>query len=367
MLRLLLLSDVNSSHTQKWARSLSYAKFEVAIFSLSKCKESGNELPVDVKIFSCGIDPLKISKRRSILFKLGYLSYVNKLNLIIKKYRPDILHAHYASSYGFLGALCGFSPFIISTWGSDVFSFPVHFINRLILKYSLKRADKILSTSKVMAERVYSLVSKQALVTPFGIDVDVFKPKKVKSLFNQDVIVIGTVKSLEKEYAIHDQIYAFKLLRDKHKDENIKLLIVGEGSLANDLKSLTDSLDLKNEVYFTGFVEHKNIVDYHNMIDIFVNVSIYESFGVSVLEAMACETPVIVSDIGGLPDIINDGKTGYIVPQGNIQKISDAMDTLLSDKVLRKEIGKRARKEVLDHYNWEASIETMTDVYKEFL
>lgn len=136
---------------------------------------------------------------------------------VITEFKPDILHAHYASSYGLLGALSGFHPYIISVCGSDVFDFPnTSFLHKIVLKYNLSVADKILSTSNVMAIETSKYTNKEIIVTPFGIDLDKFKPLSVKTIFNKENIVIGTITILEEKYGIEYLIRAFAIVKNKY-------------------------------------------------------------------------------------------------------------------------------------------------------
>lgn len=235
-MKLLLLSDPNSVHTIKWAKSLAQKNIDIIIFGLGNytVDNYNNIENIQVEVLN-----QFITREEGSFSKLTYLKALPKVRSIIKEFKPDIVHAHYATSYGLLGALSGFSPFILSVWGGDVFSFPhKSFFHKNLLKYNLKRADKILSTSYVMATETKSYTHKDIEVTPFGVDMEQFKPMEVKSLFDKDDIVIGTVKTLEEKYGIEYLIRAFKIVSSKHKNLPLKLLIVGGGSLDSELKNL---------------------------------------------------------------------------------------------------------------------------------
>lgn len=278
--------------------------------------------------------------------------------------KPDILHAHYASSYGLIGALSGFSPFILSVWGSDIFSFPKRsFLHKCLIKFNLSKADKILSTSHIMAQEIRLYTQKSIEVTPFGIDMEYFKPMHVESLFDKNDIVIGTVKTLEETYGIEYLIRAFKILHDKHKELPLKLLIVGEGSLKLSLKKLVKELHIENKVIFTGKVSYDKVPKYHNMLTVYVSVSNSESFGVSVLEASSCAKPVVVSNIGGLSEVVEDGVSGFIVPAKNPKKTAKAIEKLVLCKDLRLKIGRAGRERVRILYNWDDNVSQMLHIY----
>ena len=210
-MRVLLLADAHSIHTIKWAKSLCQKNIELGVFSLNKLDEDlYKEDNIEVFYFS----DRNCRDRSSGFKKISYLKALPFLKKVIKKFKPDIVHAHYASSYGLLGALSGFHPYIISVWGSDVFDFPnISFLHKAILKYNLMQADTILSTSHVMAVETKKYTNKDIIVTPFGIDLDQFKPMKVASVFQDDDIVIGTVKTLEEKYGIEYLIRAFSIVQ----------------------------------------------------------------------------------------------------------------------------------------------------------
>jgi len=107
--------------------------------------------------------------------KSTYLLSIVRFKRVIKKFGCDILHAHSASSYGLLGSLVNFHPYVISVWGNDVYNFPQKssFYSNLI-KYNFKRCDLILSTSKIMAKETSKYSPKGIIVTPFGIDIEKF-------------------------------------------------------------------------------------------------------------------------------------------------------------------------------------------------
>ncbi|MCD7873784.1 MAG: glycosyltransferase, partial [Acidaminococcaceae bacterium] len=149
-----------------------------------------------------------------MFFKIRYLEALLLLKKVIKIFQPDIIHAHYATSYGLLGALVGFHSYIISVWGSDIFDFPnISLFHKNIIKYNFFKADIILSTSNVMAEEIQKYTSKGIKVTPFGVDINEFKPLNVDSIFKPNKIVIGTIKTLEEKYGIEYLIRAFSIVK----------------------------------------------------------------------------------------------------------------------------------------------------------
>ena len=366
-MKILLLSNPNSIHTIKWAKSLAEKNMELYIFGLGTLSVDDYEIYKNITVITLN---QSINRNEGSFSKLKYLHALPIVKKIIKEFQPDIVHSHYASSYGFLGALSGFHPFILSVWGSDVFSFPnKSFMHKALLKFNLKKANQILSTSNVMAFETKKYTDKEIIVTPFGIDIEHFKPTKVESLFHKDTIVVGTVKTLEEKCGIEYLIRAFKIVYDRHKELPLRLLIVGGGSLQIKLEQLTKELNIENQTIFTGTVPHADVSIYHNMLTVFATLSIVdsESFGVAVIEASSCAKPVVVSNVGGLPEVVENGVTGLIVPVKNIPLTADAIERLIIDQNLRDKIGDAGRKRVKNLYNWKNNVAQMINIYKAIL
>ncbi len=364
-MKILILSDANNIHTIRWVSSLADRGIEILLFSLPTCTVDAYDVFTNVMVVGC---QKGMSKTAGIVVKLKYLTVLSVLKKEIKKFNPDIVHAHYATSYGLLGALSGFSPFVLSVWGSDVFEFPVKsFLHKKILEFNLSRTDKILSTSNVMAVETNKYSNKNIEITPFGIDLNIFKKKKVERLFSENAIVIGTVKSLEKIYGIRYLIKGFILLVEKYPELPLKLLIVGRGTQEQKLKSMCKKANILDKTIFTGHIKHKEVPRYLNMLDVSVSVSDNESFGVAVIEASACCCPVIVSNVGGLPEVVADGVTGIVVPRRDEKGLMLALEKLIFDAGLRKKMGLAGRKKVALDYDWDKNVTQMHTIYKKLL
>jgi L-malate glycosyltransferase len=364
-MRILILADAQSSHTQKWVTGISEKGFDVHLFSLSN--PPMNWYNDNIKIYSLGLnDNIKFENENSIN-KLKYLKAITKIRKIIKLTNPDILHSHYASSYGFLGCMTNFHPFVLSIWGSDIESFPhKSFIHKTLIKHILNRADKIMATSSYLAEKVNEILKSNITIIPFGVDIEIFKPDDSIVKYHNE-IVIGTIKSLEDVYGIDVLIQAFSLVRNNIYGIPLKLLIVGGGSREMEIKKFASSLLNQEEYLFQGYVNHNFIPDYHNIIDIPVYLSRKESFGVSVIESMACGKPVIATDIGGLREVISDGVDGILVQPGNIVSAADAIEKLVLNSELRTYLGQNGKKKVHKYFNWEDNLNSMISIYYDLI
>tara|TARA_Y100000590_G_scaffold421128_1_gene524490 strand:+ start:978 stop:2108 length:1131 start_codon:yes stop_codon:yes gene_type:complete len=364
-LKIIFLSDASSIHTIRWVESLSSNEFEIKLFSLFKPEKSLIEKykKFNVNIISPDLRSNIKDLREPNLSKIKYLQAIPLLKKTIKDFRPDILHAHYASSYGILGYLSRFKPFILSVWGSDVYHFPYkNILNKWLLKLVIKNCDKVCSTSiamKKIIEKEYKRYDTE--VISFGVDLNLFKPR-----FNCQEFNVGTIKSIENYNGIDCLIDAAKLvIKDYNKD--IFFQIVGEGSLKKEMQQKAKDLDIEDKIKFVGFVKHKNVIKYYNNLSIFVAVSKRESFGVSILEAASCQIPSITSNIGGLTEVNINNETGIVIEPNNPKKLADTIVELFEKKELRLKLGKNARKRVEKKFNWKNNVNEMIRIYKNIV
>lgn len=358
-MKVVLLSGASSIHTIRWANSLAEKGVDVYLISQHKPLES---LDPKVNFFELPYKGM-----------LGYYLYARNVRKIVSEIKPDIVNAHYVSGYATLARLINFHPTLLSVWGSDVYSFPKKsFLHKSLVIKNLKFADKVASTSFAMAEQTNSLLVKKIddiAITPFGVEFDKFKNIEYKS--DSDEIIIGTIKGLEYQYGIDILIRSFALLNErmlkKNSAKRVFLEIVGQGSKEDELKTLVKELNLEDKVKFLGRIQHALVPHKLQSFDIFVALSRVESFGVAVVEAHAACRPVVVSDVGGLPEVVTNKVNGFVVPCENVDETCNKLEELINDYDLRKAMGEAGSKNALNKYSWEKNVQTMIDLYAELI
>ena len=244
----------------------------------------------------------------------------------------------------------------------------------------LDRADRIVVAT--MAEQtqlrfLYKVNERKLEVIPPGVDTGHFYPippdeaKQYLGLNPDDrmVLYVGRIEPLK---GVSTLIEAMSCLKFKDQSGPVHLAIIGgEPDVTPEemstemahLQKLSDDLAMDQTVVFLGKRGQNTLPYYYSAAEVLVMPSHYESFGMVALEAMACGTPVIASDVGGLGFLVQDGETGYTVPDGEPDKLCEKLTLLLGDHALREKMGQRAV-EVAQSYSWEKIAKQIVDVYE---
>jgi glycosyltransferase involved in cell wall biosynthesis len=171
-----------------------------------------------------------------------------------------------------------------------------------------------------------------------------------KDVKKNDITCVGSIKFLEPGNGVDTVINAFAKMLGKSEAEAV-LKIVGAGSQESALKDQVDRLGIGDRVEFTGYIKNGDMPDMINTMDIVVQMTPVECFGVSAVEAMACEVPVVSSDTYGSSEFMLESVTGYLVKSGNEEACANRMAELIKNKSARERMGKMAREDVLPLYS----------------
>jgi glycosyltransferase involved in cell wall biosynthesis len=286
-------------------------------------------------------------KRRS-LRGFSYFTYFVLLN--IKKINPDIVHSQSIGNgvYGLFAKILLKKKYIIWGRGSDVYR-PDSF-TKLISFIVMKKASCIIALTENMKKEMTKSYDKDIIVIPNGINLDIFKnyANNKSSNFEKKCKKILFVGRLQNVKGVTYLIEAMNIIT-KHYD--VTLLIVGEGEDREKLEALVKKLELNNFVSFVGKAPRSEIPKYMAESDIFILPSISEGFPLVLLEAMASGLTVVASNVGGIPEIIEDGVNGLLTKPMNSIDLADKVLHVLCDDKLRERISSNNKK-CIEKYDW---------------
>ena len=275
---------------------------------------------------------------------------------IIRKYDIDIIHAHSVVPTGLIGTIVAKivrKPIIITGHGMDITNFENSYFFKKLILFSLNNCNKTIAVSEDLAQKMKSLGIHQSNISVLrnGVDTTRFKPLKNKDLREKYKIKDKEILTLFVGYldtfkGIFEMINTFNKI--KKDNDAAKLMIVGTGPKKSELQNRVHDLGLEKSVIFTGNVEPENIQKYYQAADIFVLPSHVDSGGPPLvfMEAMACGLPVIGTNVGGIPEGIENGVNGFIVPPRNVDKLAKKLEILIKDENLRKEFGNNSLRKI---------------------
>ena len=306
---------------------------------------------------------------RRILYSVWGKSYYLFCKEKLKGLQFDIIHAHQVYPDGY--AACLFKnvtkkPVVVTIHGELSNPELSSYLVKRKVKYALTHADKIIIIGKYQKKlcRNFGLRNTNKLVNiPNGFDKDMFFQGDViqarrELSIPEDAKVLTYVGHLYPPKGLSYLINAMKLVINEEKE--ILLYIVGDGPMKNELVNLTFDLGLSRNIVFVGQKERRDIRKWMNASDLFVLPSIKEGFPTVIPEALACGKPVVSTNIFGIPDIINNEKTGILVPPGNSEELATAIIKALNTKWDSKEILRRVQ-----DYSWQSISKRLLECYEQ--
>ena len=303
------------------------------------------------------------NKKRDNVF--NFLQKIRQTRKLIKKIKPDILHAHYAFGYGTFGAFSLFHPFVISPWGSDILiETDKSKLIKILVKFALKKADLITCDGDNTIEKMIQLGidSKKIHRIYHGIDPLQFSPtqnkeqlRKKMGLSNNPTII--STRHLDPLYDVETVIRSAPFVLEKQP--TAQFIIAGDivsspPEQKKFLQDLAKTLKVSANVRFTGSLSHDELPLYLASADVYVSTSLSDGgIALSTLEAMACETAPVVTDVANNRKWIRDGENGFVVPIKDPKTLADRIVYLIEHDSIRKKFGEISRKIVEEEQNYD--------------
>jgi glycosyltransferase involved in cell wall biosynthesis len=289
----------------------------------------------------------------------------------------DIVHAHWAIPTGPAAVIAARKlhvPSVITMHGGDVYvnpeqgyDFPTRWYVRPALRWTLRHAGALTAITedcRQHALRAGAPPDRIRLVFN-GTDLRRFSPnengKGCDPPFGPHMIF--ACRQLFPRKGIRFLIEAGAQLKPQFPD--LKIVLAGDGFERPELAQLAAELGIASDVTFLGWVPNVELPPYYRAAAVSVIPSLEEGFGIPAAEAMGCEVPVVASDAGGLPEVVEDGVTGLVVPRGDSKALAGAIGSLLADPQRRRRMGQAGRERALRLFDWDRTAEQLEELYRE--
>jgi spore coat protein SA len=328
-------------------------------------------------------------KRPLFASSLFYLTYALQVAKDLRKENCDIVHLHNFSQ--FVPIIRAFNPKIKIVlhmhceWLTQ--------LNRAMIENRLRDVDLIIGCSEYITEKirlVFPQFADRCQTIYNGVDVDYFVSRNRYVLANKNgvkrLLFVGRVSP---EKGLHVLLEAFQEVVKRYPQAQLE--IVGSESIPriefivalsdnpqisklscfykktgylSHLKEQVFSFNIADNVTFTGYIPYKHLINHYRQADMLVIPSFSEAFGMSLIEAMACQVPVVATGVGGMTEIVEEGKTGLLVESGSAPELAEAILCLLSDEDLGKRMRNAARERAVELFSWERIVEALLHFYK---
>lgn len=283
----------------------------------------------------------------------------------------DIIHSHI-----FPAMVCGAATkrgkkLLVTLQGGDLGEYKesnliIRMLEMPFITWSLRKADLVHAVSSYMANAAGNIGAAKVTVVPNGVDTGIFHPRdrnqvRKKLGYRIDEKIIVSSSRLTPKNGLD------YLIRAVANVPNIKLIIIGDGEQRKSLENLINDLHVEEKVSLLGYLEHSKLPDYLGAADVFCRPSVNEGFGISFIESMACRIPTIGTSVGGITDIIINGKNGILVPPENVEILTKALKRVVKDKHLSRSIAEQGLQTVKEKFTWEVVLKQMESLYEDVM
>lgn len=302
------------------------------------------------------------------------LALASKMADVIKQENLDILHVHYAIPHAVSAFLAkemteGRVKIVTTLHGTDITVLGYDPALSEMIRFGIDRSDAVTAVSDDLAAQTKRLLhTKNKIETVYNfIDERVYYPRQARGLkqelgIGEDTKIMVHVSNFRKVKRVEDVVYTFSKVLP-HMD--VRLLLIGDGPELPVIRELVAELGLSQFVHITG--NQKRVVDLLSISDVKLLLSSKESFGLVILEAMACGVPVIGSDAGGIPEVIQEGKSGFITPVGDTDTAARLVINLLNNPPLHKKMAAEAKRRASEDFNKADIVRQYEKVYESVM
>jgi glycosyltransferase involved in cell wall biosynthesis len=366
-LRILYFSRDYSPHDFRFLNSLAETGHEIFFLRLENCSRELEKRPVPYQVNQVPW----LGGDKPVDWK-DYFWLAASLRKVIRQIKPDVIHAGPIQRVSFLPALIGFHPLVSMSWGTDLLKETDQSAwMRWNTRFTLRHSDWLVGDCQAVKDKAASLGFSSELVSlfPWGIDLQQFSPQKEKGLRErlgwENNFIILSLRSWEPVYGVDVVVKAF--IHAVREEPQLRLFLLGNGSLAPHIHQLIADNGLEDKVSFPGQIGQTELPVYYHNSDLYVSASHSDGSSVSLMEALGCGLPVLVSDIAGNREWIKDEKTGFLFEDGNVDDLTKKMLTLCRERKELAKIRSSARFLAEQRADWKMNFKVLLDTYDRVL
>ncbi len=370
MPRILYVSESYTTHDRRFLEKLGETPYDMWFLPCTTGRVQDEKRPIPSAIHR--LPPLNTG--RWFPKPMDWAVSFVRFRYWVRTIKPDLVHAGPLQSSGFLGALCRCRPLLLMSWGSDVLIVPKKSRwLRWVTQFTLRQADMVLGDCQAVRDGVLSLSRlspDQIVFFPWGIDLDCFRPKvsilglRKKLKWEHYPVVIST-RSFE---AIHGTlVFLDAMSRVLKQRSDVRVILLGDGNLRPRVETFVREHGLTSRIHMPGQVPHPLMPHYLNEADLYVSATYSDGTSISLLEAMACALPVIVTNRFGNVEWVTPQVNGWLYPAGEAGALAAAILEALGSESCRYNMGKANLAIARERADWKQNFKQLLAVYDQLL
>lgn len=282
---------------------------------------------------------------------------------LTREIKPDLIHAGPIQTCAFIAVLAGASPLLTMSWGFDLMD-DVHkgWMWKFAAKYTLKRSTFFTSDANVTKDKAvaYGMDPEKTIVFPWGVDLEHFTTKEERG--KKEGFVLFCNRSWERRYGVDVLARAFVKVAQQRDD--VRLLLLGGGSQGADLRRIFLSGGVDEFVTYGGQISQTELPRWYHMADLYISPSHVDGSSVSLMEALACGLPCLVSDIPANKEWVFENENGWLFRDGDADHLAEKIVAVMNQREKLPEIGRASRSEAEKRADWKKNAAALMEVYR---
>lgn len=283
---------------------------------------------------------------------------------VVKKIKPDLIHAGPIQTCAFIAVLSGFRPILTMSWGFDL----MRDVERgwaweKITRYVLRNTQYFTSDANVTRDKAvsYGMNPEKTVVFPWGVDLEHFRPHPAPRTPHSFTLFCN--RAWEPIYGV--DVLARAFVKIAAERPQLRLLLLGSGSQGHLIRDILTNGGVLEQVTFAGQINNADLPRFYQMADLYISASHVDGSSVSLMEAMACGLPCLVSDIPANKEWLRDGENGWLFRDGSVDDLAAKIAQSLENYKLLPQMGQKARMIAEERADWRKNFQKLLQAYQE--
>ncbi len=360
MPRVLYFSRDYTPHDYRFLAALTDSNYQVGYLRLQKRGLGREDRPIPA-----GVEQLHWVGEREPFRGPAIPRFAGSLRKVVRTFRPEIIHAGPIQSAAFLAVLSGYARKLVAvSWGYDLLvDAPSSAWMRFVTRYTLRRSAAFVGDCETIRNLAISYgMHPQRIVTfPWGVDLSHFTPAADKPPAQEPFTFLST-RAWAPIYGVDVLAQAFVQVARRYPQTH--LVMLGNGPLAAKLRQIFLRAGVSEQVTFPGLIGYADLPRFYRLADLYVSASHSDGSSISLLEAMACGVPALVSDIPGNREWVTPGENGWWFHDGAVDDLAEKMAQAVEFRLRLPEMGRTARRIAAARADWQRNFPKLFDAYR---